>query len=155
MLYHEAIAGGLWGVGGWLRSRCAYAPPRVSHPGSCSGMAALYTLSLGHAPGRPISPSPLRAHSLLCTLTRPTSIICSIVPPFLRSPSTYLILTACLRFASLTMDAALGSRRWFTKSQWPSTGVCVGGVACTTRRRAARLFARLLSNSTSFYFEMN
>ena len=43
MLYHEAIAGGLWGVGGWLRSRCAYAPPRVSHPGSCSGMAALYT----------------------------------------------------------------------------------------------------------------
>ena len=24
MLYHEAIAGWLWGVGGWLGSRCAY-----------------------------------------------------------------------------------------------------------------------------------
>ena len=37
MLYYKATAG--CGVGG-VGSRCASAPPRVSHPGSCSGVAA-------------------------------------------------------------------------------------------------------------------
>ena len=55
------------GYGG-LGSRCACAPPRVSHPGSRSGVAALLAVLL--------RPSATRR-----TLTGPIRIPCSVVPP--------------------------------------------------------------------------
>ena len=67
-----------WGSGPSVRTL-----PLLFQPGSCGGAAAVPSLVL-------------LLSSVLCTLTRPTSIICSRLPPFLRSSSTYLILTVCL-----------------------------------------------------------
>ena len=70
MLYYKATAG--CGVGG-LWSRCASAPPRVSHPGSCSGVAAPYVAR----------PRPCATRS---TLTGPIRITSAYLVPLSRPP---------------------------------------------------------------------
>ena len=74
MLYYEATAGcGLGWVGSSARMRAA---PRLAHPGSRSGVAALST-------------SPACALAARITLTGPIRIPCSVVPPPRSSFSMY------------------------------------------------------------------